>query len=111
MDNQKYHPQLAQYREIVLYDLDTGGGFHLREARAAVAVIEDNSDVFTASLRKLDSAVIGDCVDGTELLPDTFVDDDQQPLQSWWWHLGKIRNNTYPAELLPLQLRSVYTKT
>ena len=31
-----------------------------------------------------------------------------QPLESWWWHLDKLRARTYPAELLPSYLREIY---
>ncbi|MEN3034392.1 MAG: hypothetical protein ABDH18_05330 [Aquificaceae bacterium] len=30
------------------------------------------------------------------------------PLEHWWWHLEKIADRTYPAELLPEHLRKFY---
>ncbi|MDG4552456.1 MAG: hypothetical protein P9F19_04610 [Candidatus Contendobacter sp.] len=35
-------------------------------------------------------------------------DDPTRPLAQWWWHLGKLRAGTYPAELLPSHLRAIY---
>ncbi|MCS6875708.1 MAG: hypothetical protein NZ526_00385 [Aquificaceae bacterium] len=31
-----------------------------------------------------------------------------KPLERWWWHLDKIADKTYPAELLPEHLREIY---
>ncbi|RTZ68767.1 MAG: hypothetical protein DSZ30_03695 [Aquificaceae bacterium] len=38
----------------------------------------------------------------------SFVDDETQPLEKWWWHPNKILKGEYPAEKLPLHLRKIY---
>ncbi|MFB3895820.1 MAG: hypothetical protein ACE14V_05905 [bacterium] len=41
-----------------------------------------------------------------------YKDEEQQdkPLESWWWHLDRIYDRTYPVELLPPHLRGIYLK-
>jgi hypothetical protein len=34
--------------------------------------------------------------------------DENQPLESWWWHLDKIVDHSYPADLLPQYLLEIY---
>ncbi len=46
--------------------------------------------------------------DDEALWPALIEDDTAQPRSDWWWHLGKLRAGTYPAELLPPHLRVVY---
>jgi hypothetical protein len=41
---------------------------------------------------------------------DLFDDPQKYPFDHWWWHLDKIANRTYPAELLPEYLREIYEK-
>lgn len=106
MASQRHH-QLAHYREIVIYDLEDSGGFGLRLARQEVV----NASLPAAEqieLQRLDGDVIAGCLEGIALLPDTFTDDNSQPLANWWWHLGKIRDKSYPAALLPVHLQAVY---
>lgn len=95
---------IAHYKEIVLFDLQPGGGFGLRGARQRA----DGS--LDPELIELDEVLI-EAVILDELWPDTFDDDDTQPLSRWWWHLGKIRAKTFPAEQLPEALRAVYLET
>ncbi|MEN3039754.1 MAG: hypothetical protein ABDI07_11525 [Candidatus Kryptonium sp.] len=41
--------------------------------------------------------------------PDYNLEEQaQKPLKLWWWHLDKIYDKTYPAELLPEHLREFY---
>lgn len=37
-------------------------------------------------------------------------DDENHPLQFWWWYLDRIAEKNYPAELLPEYLREIYLK-
>lgn len=41
---------------------------------------------------------------------DLFGDPEKYPLSHWWWHLDKIADKTFPAELLPAHLREIYLK-
>ncbi len=36
--------------------------------------------------------------------------DDNQPIESWWWHLDKIVDHSYPADLLPQYLKEICQK-
>jgi len=40
--------------------------------------------------------------------PPVITDDYEPPLEYWWWHIDKIGEKTYPAELLPEHLRELY---
>jgi hypothetical protein len=44
-------------------------------------------------------------------LPDFWEDNEAEPISKWWWHLRKIKEGTYPAELLPEYLREIYLKS
>ena len=35
---------------------------------------------------------------------------NDKPLKRWWWHLDKISQRTYPADLLPDHLKEIYIK-
>ena len=45
---------------------------------------------------------------GSALPAELLRDDPTRPLAQWWWHLGKLRAGTYPAELLPPHLRAIH---
>lgn len=36
--------------------------------------------------------------------------DNDQPTESWWWHLDKIVDHSYPSKLLPQYLQEIYLK-
>ncbi len=42
----------------------------------------------------------------------TYKKEEQQnkPIESWWWYLDKIHDRTYPTELLPPHLQQIYLK-
>ena len=45
---------------------------------------------------------------GSLVNPALLDDPHDRPLPQWWWHLGKLRAGTYPAELLPPHLQAMY---
>lgn len=91
-------------REVVVYGLFNGGGFGLREAR------EEAANVGLLVPPAMDEEIL-ESVLVDSLAESLFADDDNQPLYRWWWHLGKIRDKTYPAELLPDTLQTIYQNT
>ena len=93
----------------VRHGLLMGAGHEYRAVRErAAAVRGDAAD--RATLAQLDVLAIEHLVeaDTDEIWPAVLADDPAQPLERWWWHLGAIHARTYPAELLPEPLRSVY---
>ncbi|WP_404361522.1 hypothetical protein [Methylotuvimicrobium sp. KM1] len=95
---------ITALREVVVYGLFDGGGFGLREVREDME--KSGLSVPLAMDEEILESVLFD--DLAELL---FVDDDTQPFSHWWWHLGKIRDKTFPAEQLPAHLREVYLES
>ncbi|MBK8964846.1 MAG: hypothetical protein IPP10_00955 [Candidatus Competibacteraceae bacterium] len=79
----------------------------LRESRSRIAAFS-LTQAETDALRALDEIVLEEIAYCENLQPYLLEDDPQIPLAQWWWHLGKIRLRTYPASLLPPELRSVY---
>ncbi len=59
-------------------------------------------------LQRLDASVVENAVFLDEIADYLIDDKPASPLSRWWWHLGKIRNHSYPAELLPEHLRAIY---
>jgi hypothetical protein len=94
---------LIWYRESVRYSLDTGSAPGLRGQRDALLHHAQTQQLAALDQEALDLILELDNVDA-----DLLQDDDSQPLQNWWWHLGKLRNRAYPADLLPAHLRAVY---
>lgn len=47
-------------------------------------------------------------INAIKLNADMPYERDYDDLKRWWWHLEKIADGTYPAELLPEHLREVY---
>jgi hypothetical protein len=96
---------LNRYREYAWYQFSMDGeGAGLRQARDALG--EDLAQSQEAG--KLDEIVIEATQVNEYINPTLLTDDPSQPLEHWWWHLGKLRARTYPAELLPERLRKVY---
>ncbi len=99
--------KLIWYREIVRYSLDTGSAPGLRERRDAL-----NSGATDAAQDDLDVEVIELTMELPNIDAELINDHDDQSLDKWWWwHLGKIHNQTFPAEQLPEALRAVYLDT
>ncbi len=99
--------QLNDYRELVEYGLPVGEIPGFAEEREAVANIALDGEA-RQELAFLDECAVemlrtADFIDACWL-----KDDPAYPLSQWWWHLGKLRAGTYPAELLPPQLQAMY---
>ncbi len=80
-------------------------GGPVRELRERLATDTLGQDGETG-LAELDEILIEAVCDG-DVLGAILVDDPAQPLTNWWWHLGAIRDRTFPADLLPGHLRAV----
>jgi hypothetical protein len=87
---------------------DCGEGVRLRESRDHLHSLNKDDD---QEVRSIDEIVIEAAIANEYVTPDLINDNASVPLQSWWWHLGKIRAKTYPAELLPAPLQAVYAET
>ena len=96
---------VERYREYAEFQFAVDGeGFGLRDARQALAEIGEASQ----EVVDLDELVI-EAIKVTEYINPILLDDPRErPLESWWWHLGKLRSGVYPAQLLPQYLRDVY---
>jgi len=66
--------------------------------------LEDRQDVKEADIFLIE-CVLKDGADP----PDT-DDPEKYPPFHWWWHLDKIADKTYPADLLPEHLKEIYTR-
>lgn len=102
--------RLNFYHQLVWYDLETGGGHPLpkvRERAAGLALTLEE----TAELANLDAIAIDYLMgsDDDQVWPALLEGDPTQPLQKWWWHLGKLRQGNYPADLLPPHLQAIYS--
>lgn len=98
---------LIWYRELVRFSLDTGTAPGIAERREELS----RSSLTIAQIKELedlDDEAIEIVLDSPFIDADLMADDNKKPLAKWWWHLGKIRSHTYPAELLPEHLRAVY---
>ena len=106
MDNRR-SDRLSGYHELVHYALPFGEGPGLSAIRDKL----DHLDLTPEEIQEvaeLDEIVIEEL--GYRDWIDDYVlrDDSAQPLSHWWWHLGKLRADAYPAELLPPHLREIY---
>ncbi|WP_341325406.1 hypothetical protein [Methylotuvimicrobium sp. KM2] len=105
-----YSDRLRCYREEIMFALEVGEGLTLRQARDRIAKMplsgNEQIELIDIDLMVVDSVVGLDWI-ASYLLSD----DDTQALSLWWWHLGKIRAKTFPAEQLPEPLRAVYLDT
>ena len=104
MDLKRSDP-LKRYEEYAFFQFSMDGeGRGMRQARAALAPSLAQSQ----EVRDLDEIVIEAVQVNDYIDPVLLEDDPSQPLDHWWWHLGKLRHRTYPAHLLPEHLRAVY---
>jgi hypothetical protein len=104
MDPKRSDP-LKRYREYAWFQFSMDGeGVGLRQAREAL----DERVARLKAVRDLDEIVIEATQVNEYINPVLLEDDPSQPLDRWWWHLGKLRHRTYPAHLLPEHLRAVY---
>ncbi len=100
---------LTCYKASVIEGLPEGVAPGLREQRQRVAQQSwDKQQIST--LQYADEFLLEAITDDAELnLPlELLRDDHAHPLADWWWHLGKLRAGTYPAQWLPDHLRAIY---
>lgn len=86
---------------------DSGEGWQVRQSRQHLFEAGIDNDV----TQEIDGIVLEATIVSDTVSQDVITDDDSQPLSHWWWHLGKIRAKTFPAEQLPEALRAVYLET
>jgi hypothetical protein len=99
---------VAGYRHEIDYALADGEGPILRKIRQTLSTLDlNNEDAF--SVQTDDEIVFTSVLQLDDIAGYLIDDDDTQPIENWWWHLGKIRNRTYPAALLPSHLQLVYS--
>ncbi len=99
--------RLRGYLEEVEFALDMGDGPFLRETRQRLSTLTLNA-VEQAEMTRLDAFVLDRILLDDDIQSFLFDDATQEPLTHWWWHLGKLRAGTYPAQLLPDHLRAIY---
>lgn len=98
---------LIYYRESVRFGLESGSAPGMRGQRDVLAALTLNL-AQTQQLQNLDEEVVDLIAELDYVDTDLQSDDDQQPFDRWWWHLGKLRAGTYPTERLPEYLRVIY---
>ena len=96
--------RLTCYKETVRYAMADGSGPGFKKMREKLAT-DPLSDAQRALLGELDAEALEDIIELDFVEPDLLEDDPAQPLEKWWWHLGAIRDRTYPSNLLPAHLR------
>ena len=94
---------------MVVHGLDYWAVPGLRELRAEADRVPVDREQ-RQSVAQLDGYLIDAIIDldDNEVPDDLLQDDPARPLSQWWWHLGKLRAGTYPAQLLPDHLRAIY---
>jgi len=100
--------EIESYADAVLFGLEQGRNNELRERREAIDTTKLSSSG-KQDLIYLDSVLIESVLTESGL-PASLLDDGQYGSESWWWHLGKIRNKTFPADQLPDYLQPVYSE-
>lgn len=106
----KRPPLLADYHEVIWYELDVGGGSLLPTLRDRIEQEKEQwNQELLADLEKHDEYLLDHVLvtPQEEIWPSLLEDHPDQPLERWWWHLGKLRRGEYPLELLPEPLRRV----
>jgi hypothetical protein len=105
MSNQRTDYLLSRYREYAEFQFATDGeGIGLRAARQDLADHASYAqEVFDLDELVVEAAQVSDYIN-----PLLLDDQRSHPLVEWWWHLGKLRDGTYPAQLLPDHLRAIY---
>lgn len=98
--------RLRWYRESVRFALYTGSAPGIRKQREQLEFSLPSEQEL--ELRGLDIEALEDILELDWVDPDLLMDKQDAPLYAWWWHLGKIRAHSYPAELLTNYLQPVY---
>ena len=104
-----YDRRLVTYTyEIYVTDaLPIGGDVApAREYLAGVALDAQERD----ELEELDRILLEALLAG-DVTDDVLHDNEAQPLDHWWWHLGAIRAGTFPTDRLPKHLREIITSS
>ncbi len=81
-----------------------GEGLSLCESRQDLADL----NLVDADVDKLDEIVVEAALVNDYISPELLEDVAAYSLQNWWWHLAKIRDRSYPPDLLPEHLRAIY---
>lgn len=103
MDPKRLTQSITYYR-LVVDALPIGDPVRqTRDGLVGVSVPEADAQAITT----LDEYLLSEAVGG-EVLPEVLQDDQAQPLDHWWWHLGALRGGTYPVHLLPEHLQSAF---
>jgi hypothetical protein len=84
-----------------------GEGIGLRQARDHLV----QQGKLSEDVHRLDEIVLEATQANEYINPLLLEDDETQPLDHWWWHLGKLRRRTYPAGRLPEHLRALYLQS
>lgn len=95
---------LIGYWEVVRHCMDSGSapGFKaIREKLFGEVLTQGQHDLADY----LDAEALEYATELAFVESDLLKDDPAQPLEKWWWHLGAIRNRSYPLDLLPAHLR------
>ena len=95
---------LKMYQWEVDYPLPDGASFGLHQKRDNLSKVELSTGQMN-KMNKLDGDVITYLTELDDVTDIVCNDDKNQPLENWWWHLDKIRNKTYPINLLPAHLQ------
>lgn len=103
-----YSDRLKGYRQQVDFCLEQGEGPVLRPLREDIGLLSLTA-AEAAELADIDAGAIEYLHWLDYVAPYLLADDDSRPLSHWWWHLGKIRAKTFPADQLPENLRAVYS--
>jgi hypothetical protein len=106
MDSQR-SDQLKGYRVEIDFALDVGEGPLLRACRERIAGLS-LTPAEQRELEELDSIVIEEIIQRSHVADYLLKDDLSHPLDSWWWHFGKLRAGSYPVERLPVYLQEIY---
>jgi len=99
---------LIWYREAVRYGLAEGTSPGLRQKREALAESMGLTPSQLERLAVLDEEALEYVLELPDIDDDLLWDNPAQPLKKWWWHLGAIREGTYPVEYLPSSVRTIY---
>lgn len=102
--------RLRGYSEEINFALEIGEGPTLRQARSRISAMALTPDE-QRELAELDTLVIDEILNLEDVQVYLVEDSDNHPLAHWWWHLGKLRAGTYPADMLPPHLRAIYAPT
>lgn len=87
--------------------------FEARYYGTAPAILQIREDIYQKGIEDEEDAKKADiqlikCVLQNKAYPPDSDDPEQCPLAHWWWHLDKIAEKTYDADLLSEHVREIY---